>query len=90
MEYENQETAKIKITDIHCPSCGAPAKFDILSQQYLCAYCGGKVGIREALKEKEGFRKIRGEKLKNDVGSFRLVKTSCTGCGATVFFEENE
>ena len=90
MEYEKQETAKIKITDIHCPSCGAPAKFDILSQQYLCAYCGGKVGIREALKEKEGFRKIRGDKLKNDVSSFRLVKTSCTGCGATVVFEESE
>lgn len=34
--------------DVRCPSCGAPARFDIIKQQYLCGYCGGTVGIKEA------------------------------------------
>ena len=43
MEYENHEPVKIRITDIHCPNCGAPAKYDILQQKYLCGFCGGSV-----------------------------------------------
>ena len=90
METAGQEAKRIRITDIHCPSCGAPARFDILQQKYLCDYCGGKVEIGEACREKQGFRKMRGEKLKNEVASFRLVKASCSGCGAVVVFEEGE
>ena len=90
MERYDQETEKVRITDIHCPNCGAPAKFDILQQKYLCAYCGGKVEISEACSEKQGFRKIQAKKLKDEVGKFRLVRTNCSGCGATVVFEESE
>ena len=79
-----------KITDIHCPQCGAPANFDIVKQTYLCGYCGGKVGIGEALREKQGFRELCKDKLKNDVKKFSLFSASCEGCGATVVFEEDE
>ena len=43
---------KKRITDIHCPNCGAPAKFDIIRQRYLSGYCGGSVGISEALQHR--------------------------------------
>ena len=79
-----------RIVDIHCPSCGAPANFDIVRQKYVCGYCGGQVGIREAQQSKQGFRKIRAAKLKEDVSKFQLYSASCSGCGATVVFEENE
>ena len=79
-----------QITDIHCPQCGAPADFDIVRQMYVCGHCGGTVGIREAQKEKQGFRKLQREKLRNSVKKYRLFSTSCSGCGAEVLFEENE
>ena len=79
-----------RITDIHCPQCGAPADFDIVRQMYVCGHCGGTVGISEAQKEKQGFRKLQREKLKNSVKKYRLFSTSCSGCGAEVVFEENE
>ena len=79
-----------RLIDIHCPQCGAPAKFDIKLQKYTCAYCGSQVGISEAQKQKQGFRKIQKEKMNNTVRKYRLYQGSCTGCGAVVVFEENE
>lgn len=79
-----------KITDIHCPSCGAPAHFDIVQQSYLCSYCGGKVAIGDAVRQKQGFRAMRAEILRTDVKRFRLFSTVCDGCGAEVMFEEGE
>lgn len=78
------------ITDIHCPQCGAPANFDIVDQRYRCEYCGGKVGIREAQQQKQGFRAVQASKLQSSVGKFQLFSASCSGCGATVVFQENE
>ena len=78
-----------KITDIHCPKCGAPAKFDIVEQKYLCSYCDGKVEIGEALQQARGFRKIQIDKLRNSAKEYHLFNASCSGCGATVVFEEN-
>ena len=71
-----------RITDIHCPQCGAPAAFDIVKQRYLCGYCGGTVEISEAQREKQGFRDLQREKLRDSVKKFRLIRTSCSGCGA--------
>jgi hypothetical protein len=79
-----------RITDIHCPQCGAPADFDIVKQIYVCGHCGGTVGITEAQKEKQGFRSLQQEKLKNSAKKYRIFRTSCSGCGAEVVFEENE
>lgn len=79
-----------KITEIYCPNCGAPAKFDIVRQMYVCGYCGGQVGIKEALQEKQGFRAIHREKMNDSFKSYRLMQANCSGCGATLVFEENE
>ena len=81
---------KNRITDIHCPQCGAPANFDIVQQMYVCGHCGGTVGITEAQKEKQGFRSMRRERLRDSVKKYKLFRTSCSGCGAEVVFEENE
>ena len=80
----------MKIVDIHCPACGAPANFDILKQRYLCSHCGSEVGISEACRQKEGFRKIQADRLQQDVKRFKLVKSSCSGCGAEIVFDESE
>ena len=79
-----------RILDIHCPRCGAAAEFDIVRQRYVCGYCGGEVEINAALKEKQGFRKMRGNVLKESVRKYKLIHASCNGCGAEVVFEENE
>lgn len=81
---------KARITDIHCTQCGAPAAFDIRRQLYLCSYCGGTVEPGEAVREKEGFRKMQADRIRNEVAQYRLVKTSCSGCGAEVVLEEGE
>ena len=78
------------ITEIYCPGCGAPARFDIKEQIYLCSYCKGKVGIREALRGKQGFREIRVVKMKEALAKFRLYVSSCGSCGANVVFEQGE
>ncbi len=78
------------IADIRCPTCGAPARFDILRQQYCCSYCGGHVGITEALTQKQGFRSIQQERIKQSAKQRRLLHVSCTGCGAELVIEEGE
>ncbi len=78
------------ITDIHCPTCGAAAEFDIRRQEYLCGYCGGKVRIGEAIREKQGFRAARSARLKQQVKNYKMFSASCSRCGANVIFEENE
>ena len=79
-----------KITDIRCPVCNGPAQFDIVRQEYRCGYCGGKVGIDEALQQKQGFRAMQKEKISNAIKSYDLMQATCSGCGATIVFEENE
>ena len=79
-----------RITDIHCTSCGAPAAFDIAEQAYLCSYCGGRVGIKEALAEKTGFRKMQARKVRESAKQYPLRAASCSVCGAEVVFEEKE
>ena len=81
---------KVNITDIHCNKCGAPARFDIVRQQYVCGYCGGTVGIKEAIEQKKYFRQIHSEKMKTSVKQYDFAEASCTGCGATLVFNKNE
>ena len=79
-----------KLTDIYCPNCGAPANFNIMTQQYQCGYCGGAVTIAHAKELKQGFRKMRSEHLQNSVKQYRLSTASCSGCGAELVFEAGE
>ena len=75
---------------IYCSSCGAPAQFDIARQTYVCQYCGGETGIHEPLEEKRGFRKLHRKTLEQARQNYPLVSCSCSGCGATVIFPEQE
>ena len=78
------------IADVRCPSCGAPARYDILMGRYRCAYCGGTVAIRDAMAQKQGFRSIRQAKIRESAAQRRLMRANCTGCGAELVFEEDE
>lgn len=75
------------ILNIYCPNCGAPAQFDIVNQVYKCRYCGSSVSVEEAKKEKSSIVMSEGRKAEN---TFGFQTATCTGCGATVVFEENE
>ena len=78
------------IADVRCPSCGAPAKYDIIQGRYLCAYCGAAVAVSDALAQKQGFRSIQQAKIRESARQRRLMRASCTGCGAELVFEEGE
>ncbi len=78
------------IADVRCPTCGAPARFDIIRQQYCCGYCGGSVEISEAIAQKQGFRSMQQEKIRRSAEQYRLMRAGCPGCGAEIVFEENE
>jgi hypothetical protein len=84
------ETSYKKIIDIHCPTCGGVSDFDIVKQRYHCAFCGGDLEISEALKEKQGFRMLQAEKLRESLKRYKLFHAVCEGCGADVVFEEGE
>ncbi|MCR5067951.1 MAG: zinc ribbon domain-containing protein [Erysipelotrichaceae bacterium] len=79
-----------RITDIHCPNCGSPARFDIIHQRYGCPFCGSLVEINEALQETQGFRKMRIDRLQKSREEYQLFSAVCEGCGAEVVFEEGE
>ena len=79
-----------KIYDIHCPSCGAPAYYDIKKGTYNCSSCGNNVGIDKAKNLSKGFRDISRKKMRESLKKFELQKATCTGCGAEVVFETGE
>lgn len=86
MEQKN----KSKLYDIHCHSCGGPAKYEIKSHYYKCQYCGSKVGISEAIQAHQGFRSIQKQKMHESLSKFELQKAVCTGCGAEVIFDKGD
>ena len=84
------EKKKGRLYDIHCPSCGAPANYDIRKRVYDCSYCGNSVGIDKAKSERLGFREISQKKMKEALKKFELQKAVCTGCGAQVVFDSGD
>ena len=47
-----------KIMTIRCATCGAPAQFDVVTQNYHCSYCGGNTGTEIPLKKLREFRSL--------------------------------
>ncbi len=78
------------IADVRCLSCGAPAKYDVIRQSYVCAFCGGQVELSQAQAQKRGFRQLQQEKIRRRAEAFHLLRANCTGCGAELVFEEQE
>ncbi|MBQ6492424.1 MAG: hypothetical protein IJI92_00950 [Erysipelotrichaceae bacterium] len=78
------------IADVRCPNCGAPARYDIIRQRYLCAYCGSQTGVKDAILQKQGFRQLQQKKIVESRKNYKLMDAQCPGCGARIIFEENE
>ena len=78
------------IADVHCPKCGAPAEYNIIRGSYKCGFCGSTVELGEAMAEKQGFRKLQQEKIRKSSERYRLMRASCSGCGAEIVFDESE
>lgn len=79
-----------KLYDIYCPSCAAPAYYDIRKRMYKCSYCGNDVGIDATKKQKQGFREISHKKIQKSLKDFELQKAVCTGCGAKIVFDKGD
>lgn len=77
-------------TDIRCNSCGAPARFDIVHQEYRCSYCGGIVGLSDAVSDLDNSLSRYTETLRNSDSCRGLAGALCSGCGAEIVFRENE
>ena len=87
---DGRTDASYRPINIYCSSCGAPARFDIARQAYLCPYCGSQTGIDESLAEKRGFRKLHRRKMKEASPDHPLVRCLCSGCAAELVFPEGE
>ena len=85
-----EQKMEANILDVRCTSCGAPAKYDILRQEYRCSYCGGEVSVSEAIAQKQGFRSLAQERIRTSAGKYKLIRAKCTGCGAALVFEDSE
>lgn len=48
-----------KIMTIQCATCGAPAQFDVVTQNYHCPSCGGNTGTEIPLKSFRNFGVLR-------------------------------
>ena len=89
-DKQGEGRVKGKLYDIHCPSCGAPAYYDIKTRVYNCSYCGNHVGIDRALSERKGFRELQQKKMKESLKDFELQRAVCTGCGAELVFDNGD
>lgn len=73
-----------------CPSCGAPARYDVSQRVYHCAACGTDLSPGEQLKRVETWRSISHSKIKASAKNQERVVYECPGCGASVVIEANE
>ncbi len=79
-----------EVLDIFCSSCGAPAEYEIGTRNYRCRYCGSATGIKEALENKNEYRRLIRDRVDSAAPSFRMQYAECTGCGARIVFAQSE
>ena len=79
-----------KIMTIHCATCGAPAQFDVLTQNYHCSNCGGNTGTEIPLKKLQEFRSLTKTLLQQELPDSRTIACECPNCGARVIVKEHE
>ncbi len=73
---------------IICRNCGHPVTFDIERQTYRCPMCGETSGIEQARQESIRLHELHKEELGARCAAFET--TTCSGCGAKVFFSQGE
>ena len=74
---------------VYCASCGAPAEYDIVHQEYHCRYCGGVTDVHEPVKRLGEWRDARKKEVLRDK-SVAEEKCVCQNCGAEVVIPEGE
>ena len=74
---------------VYCKSCGAPANYDIIRQQYLCQYCGGVTDIKDPIMRLEQWRDARRKSILQGKNAAEEVH-SCQNCGAQVIIPKGE
>lgn len=79
-----------KIMTIHCASCGAPAQYDIRTQNYHCPYCGEETGMDIPLKELKEFRSLAKTAMEQELPDSQTIACECPNCGARVIVKEHE
>ena len=79
-----------KIMTIHCASCGAPAQYDIVKQNYHCPNCGEDTGTEIPLKKLREFRSLTKTLLEQELPDSQTIACECPNCGARVIVKEHE
>ena len=79
-----------KIMTIHCATCGAPAQFDVVTQNYHCPNCGGNTGTEIPLKKLREFRSLTKTLLEQELPDSQTIACECPNCGARVIVKEHE
>ena len=74
---------------VYCSSCGAPAEYDIIHQEYHCQYCGGTTDVHEPVKRLGEWRDARRKEILKDE-SVAEEKCVCQNCGAEIVIPEGE
>ena len=77
---------------IACQSCGAPAEFDIIHQNYHCQHCGAHTDVNTTLDFVQSWREQQRHRLQQSVTQQDLQAEiiSCANCGAEVVLPAGE
>ena len=77
---------------IACQSCGAPAEFDIIHQNYHCQHCGAHTDVNTTLDFVKHWREQQRHRLQQTAAQQDLQAeiVSCANCGAEVVLPAGE
>lgn len=76
--------------NIKCDSCGAPAEYDIIHQNYHCQHCGGTTELQAPVRALQRYRKLHEQELKAKESKDKCRKYNCPNCGAVVVLDTTE
>lgn len=76
--------------NIKCDSCGAPAEYDIIHQNYHCQHCGGTTELQAPVRALQRYRKLHEQELKAKQSKDKCRKYNCPNCGAVVVLDTTE
>ncbi len=75
---------------LSCPSCGAPAEYDIAQHSCRCKFCGAQSRPEEQIGLVEHWRAVHREQLRQAPMPLKAALLSCPNCGAQVAVDEGE
>ena len=75
---------------LSCPSCGAPAEYDIKAGSCRCRYCGALSQPEEQISLVEKWRSVQQGRLRQEIHQVQGAMFSCRNCGAEIAVMEGE